>query len=845
MNPTNDPQPRFEIDARVVYQLGEELISDEVQALLELIKNSYDADADYANITVVTRECAGDNSLHFQESRGFIIIEDNGVGMGWDEIQNAWLTISASPKRQMKAEGRTTEKGRTPVGDKGLGRLGSQRLGRNIEMWTSKPGSRRGHYVGIDWGDFSDKVLSEVPIRWRRIRQQDRRAGTKVVISGLRSPEEWEGNAQDRLLRKLSEIVFPFGEVRPFEVYVSINGRRLELERISEAILDVAHMQFRFWFDGDTLSLTGRYRPTALLAPGPHAQRQFQRLIQEDHGAGFYSYLVSESGHRTIPALAWDDEPGWFASFREEYSMRDLGGVALSEPRAAADEATGYGNGAQIANPGPFEGRIHSFEYRHADLSSLEGVFDRQAEFNQYLRRIAGVRVFRDGFGMRPFGIGGNDWLDLARGWTSATSYYGLRPRNVVGYVALSAERNSRLQEATDREGFVESPYSRNFLLLMRQVVRSINDNNTRLRRGYNEYAKMRAEEDLGIGGDSADEVVAQMRRASHAMQRLESRVGESRSSLDALSSEVTALQNAVAPASAPQKDEQDTATRTLGEIETTLRRATGLLAEIEPVLADAKRLSEMADILEADLTLLRDQIVQFSELAGLGLTAEALSHEMSIIADRLAATTRSLMKEVDRPVDPAVVAFSEHVHTAVGRLRKQLRHLDPSMRYAREKRDRISMRAFLVDMRDFYSDRFARKSIKMIIERPFEDFGITMNRGKLTQVVDNILLNSEYWLSEDLRKQAISEAKVLVTAKPPMIQIHDTGRGISPSVEQHLFQPFVTTKPEGRGLGLFIARQLLDSSGCLISLLPDRNEFGRRYIFRVDFTGAIDASKR
>ena len=221
-------------------------------------------------------------------------------------------------------------------------------------------------------------------------------------------------------------------------------------------------------------------------------------------------------------------------------------------------------------------------------------------------------------------------------------------------------------------------------------------------------------------------------------------------------------------------------------------------------------------------------------------MTAEALSHEMSIIADRLAARTRSLMKELDRPVDPAVVAFTEHVHTAVGRLRKQLSHLDPSMRYAREKRHRITLRAFFDDLRDFYSDRFARKHIKMIVGEPFQDFAITMNRGKLTQLVDNILLNSEYWLSEDLRKQAISEASIMVRAKAPMIEIYDTGRGVSPSVEHHLFEPFVTTKPEGRGLGLFIARQLLDSSGCLIMLLPERNELKRRFVFRIDFTGAL-----
>ncbi len=120
------------------------------------------------------------------------------------------------------------------------------------------------------------------------------------------------------------------------------------------------------------------------------------------------------------------------------------------------------------------------------------------------------------------------------------------------------------------------------------------------------------------------------------------------------------------------------------------------------------------------------------------------------------------------------------------------------------------------------------------------------MNRGKLTQIVDNLFLNSEYWLQEDLRKGVIQDASVFVGARNPYVDIHDSGQGVATSVEHHLFQPFTTTKPKGkgRGLGLFIARQLLDSSGCLISLLPDRNQFGRRYIFRMDFTGALNGGE-
>jgi len=103
--------------------------------------------------------------------------------------------------------------------------------------------------------------------------------------------------------------------------------------------------------------------------------------------------------------------------------------------------------------------------------------------------------------------------------------------------------------------------------------------------------------------------------------------------------------------------------------------------------------------------------------------------------------------------------------------------------------------------------------------------------------------LNSEYWLREAMRRGDITEPKVMIRSKRPFVAIYDNGIGIDPSVETSLFQPFVTTKPKdvGRGLGLFIVRELLDSSGCSIFLLPDRNRFGRRYIFQMDLSGVMD----
>ncbi len=838
-------EPKFEIDASVVYQLGEQLISDEIQALLELIKNSYDADSSYVNVTVETRKSVGDNSLNFPNSKGYIVIEDDGIGMDWDDIERGWFTISASPKREMKTQGKTTEKGRTPLGDKGLGRLGSQRLGRNIEMWTSRKGSKVEYYVGIDWKNFKGRTLSKVPFYYKAVPREKPRKGTNIVISDLRLPEKWEGQAQDKLIRKTSELIFPFEEVRPFEVYISINGKRVDLDEISESVLDVANMQFSFSFDGEILYIGGKYRLTALLAPAPDSQQKFQRLLEPDQGVDYYAYLTSKDCSWSIPGLKWEDELGWFVSFKQDYPLEDLPGVEQANSSSLITSFSDRNQKPRIANPGPFRGKIFSFALRGTDLSAISDVFNVQSDFNRFVKRHVGIRVFRDGFGIRPFGLGGNDWLDLGSGWTSAKSYYGLRPNNVIGYVVLTAKENSRLEEATDREGFIENTYSRNFYLLMQRVVKTINDASTNLRRGYLDYVKLKAEQEIGITSQNTSKIFSRIRDTSNASRNLEARVTKTRDTFEAVSARVQTLTEDIETTPLFHTEQERKATPLLQEINKTLDEATSILRQIESMLSEARQLGEIADILEADLEHLREELELFSELAGLGITAEALSHEIKIIADGLAARTKDLLTKLKtrQSIDPQIIAYTEHIHTVVGRIRKQLSHLDPSLRYVRERRDKIKMYAFIKGIKEFYTDRFVRNNIEFEIEKPYKDFTILMNKGKLTQVVDNLLLNSEYWLREDLRKKYITTAKVVMRVKVPMLEIWDTGRGVAPSVEHYLFQPFVTTKPKGvgRGLGLFIARQLLDSSGCLISLLPERNEFDRRYIFRIDFTGAIN----
>ena len=142
------------------------------------------------------------------------------------------------------------------------------------------------------------------------------------------------------------------------------------------------------------------------------------------------------------------------------------------------------------ANPGPFASEIDSF-----DLSSeafrRQNVFDALSEFRNHIKELSGIRVYRDGFAIRV----DSDWLQLGGQWTSATSYYGLKPENTLGYIALSARENMDLEETTDREGFKDTPYYRNFYALLTEFKRFTTEAHEFFQHSWNEFEKARHEQ--------------------------------------------------------------------------------------------------------------------------------------------------------------------------------------------------------------------------------------------------------------------------------------------------------------------------------------------------------------
>lgn len=834
----NYPKHHFDIHASVVLQLGEKLITDEAQALVELVKNAYDADANYARVIVDT-EANPEDGAYYKDAAGFISIEDDGIGMDEDTIERGWLTVSNSPKREMKRKELTTERGRTPLGDKGLGRLCAQRLASNVEIFTRPKGSAVEYHVAFSWDSFLEEnvSLTQVPVLFEEIEPQ-RVQGTKLVISGLKDIDTFKGSSTNDLKVKLSQLISPYKEIRDFKVAAIVNGKRLDLAEFGVDLKKAAILNYKLNFDEKELKIKGKaklefFKPD--LRDEEERKQDYRSFIEQNEGNNFFDFLAAQ-GQSERFQLKKSREDNWYIEFEYSRKLIEIDKVKLLNGRPAS--------------PGQFHGEIDSFKF-DSDSRVNSGI---NFVLRNFVRELGGIRVYRNGFGIRT----DSDILELRKQQTSGRSYYGLRPENITGYIALSAKHNAVLEEKTDREGFQASPYSDNFYLLLRACAKFTLDVQDFLRRSQNKFYKKNRESDTERPSQvTTEELSSEIHTGLSSAEGHEESLRKTRETLESVTEEtqqIIKFADEIFPQNVTQSQPIHLATQSFTK---KIEEAKKEVIQVEAYLHDLPDLQQKFALLSNQLTLFKNQIAllgeqlsQTYETVSLGLTAEALSHEIATITDQLAYRNRQTMDYLVKQniKDVVLTSFTQYINTTVASLRKQLSHLEPSLRYVRENREKIAVFEYLKEVEEYYRSRFEAQNIEIKI-KSFEEninFILFMNKGKLNQIIDNLLLNSEYWLREDLRLKLLARGIITIEISKPFVRISDNGRGIEPSVEKSLFEPFVTTKGQGRGrgLGLFIVQQLLDSENCSISILPNRNKRNRLYIFEINFRGGLSGSK-
>lgn len=817
MSRTPEEPRRFTVDASLILQLGETLIRDDIQAIMELVKNSYDADA-----TTVRLVIDANTVFEGATSPGYIAIVDDGHGMDSNQITNGWLTISNSLKREMKRLGRTSASGRTPLGDKGLGRLSAQRLGRKLLIETVPDNGSRLYRLQIDWANFKEsRPLETVAIGYEDVERGDAKVGTRLVVTELLDVDRWREMSSDHLRVRLAEIVSPYDTIENFRLRCRLNGKRIDPDVVTRNVRSAAHLRYVLGFDGQDLFADGYVRPEYIAANLKNDELLiFRETVEVDRGERFLKFLAGKKKELLFDLRQSESGPWMFrTSFRRKAD--DIRGIRIG-PNAVA------------GNPGPFSGEIDAFNLGNEtarDFNREFDVFSRASEFKKFVSLMSGIRVYRDGFAIRV----DDDWLGLGRRWTTGGSWYTLKPSNTLGYISISAKDNPLLEETTDREGFVDSVAYQSFHQLLQEFLKYTADSQEQLRRGWNDFKRHVYEEVAHVRISSPLTVAASVEKGLGEVELLNTAINES---VSELKEAVSVAEREIAAPALPFTDSKTHA------ILEAVSRSVSRLEDAMSALGSLEERRAGLKLLANEVEALRSALAETYELVSLGLTTETLSHEISQITSRLYELTANVEAHVIGIglSDAVVRTYIEQVKDALSGLEKQMSHLDPALKYVRERKFDILMPAFVKEVQSFFSIRFAGEPIKLEISEVGNAFVVRMNKGKLIQIFDNLILNSEYWVKQDIRAGVLEAGRITLRTEAPYVFVSDNGPGIDPTYVQSIFDMFVTSKPsgEGRGLGLFIVTQLLDADGCAISLLPETNARGRRFKFRIDFSGVL-----
>jgi len=384
----------FSVSARVAIQLGRESISSSIVAILELVKNAYDADAENVEIRF--------HGLDTQNP--ILIIEDDGIGMTKQELLDHWMVLGTSVKLMMQ---KSRRKGRVLIGEKGLGRLGLDRLSKTCVVQSFSREEDTGVELLVDWTRYEDtndrlETIKHHIFRIDKIVQhpitseiEKKSHGTRLILNGLK--DIWSDDDIVRLQRELTLLVSPFEGINDFAIWFYSGMGLIDIDgRVgSEELLEAAEWQ---------------------MVSGITPEGVIYHVMTHREGAEF---KFSEPWKKVFPKRG-------------------------TLPRC-----------------GPLKFEVYFFPRVAVKELSLT-----KQQLQTFLDANQGIRIYRDKFRVKPYGepSGEGDWLNLALrrvrdpGGVRQRGLWRVAYNQVVGAVFLEREKNSTLLDQTNREGIVEGP---------------------------------------------------------------------------------------------------------------------------------------------------------------------------------------------------------------------------------------------------------------------------------------------------------------------------------------------------------------------------------------------------
>lgn len=774
----------FKVCARTILALGAELISSDIVAFYELIKNAFDAKSpsgaeirfeitlrqnEYlrfrrrlmeksldilqfkVDLNKVLNSSAPIDSLdrcrklidqaedsdslvmaldQIRSLENRIIVSDTGTGMSQQDLINNFLTIGTpSRKREIDAALADPSSADSPppyLGEKGIGRLSTMRLGNFLSVETAEEKDTQFNVLNIDWSLFDnlDTTLDKISISpiIGEPKPDPNWSGTRLIIRSLNADWTKKGVEDDLCGYEFTRLTDPFVDTkrRP-RIVVYWNDERIPIVRMDKTLLEHAHA-----------SIKGKY-------------------------------IINDF----VPKLKCSAE-AMDLGFKHPYERKDF---VMKAP-----DLEGLVIGAPMNKPlstlidiGEFQFEAYWFNRRR--LGRIDSIGDRK-EVRDLQKRWSGILLFRDGFRVLPYGEDDDDWLGLDSQALGSKGYL-LNKAQFIGRVTISRLKNPNLIDQTNRQGLSVCPEQQALLDLIKNTIQD---------------------------------------RLREFLKDITERYKVPQSDLSKLKIDVSALEKRVESS--------------LNQLRQLTQDSNEIIDELDNILGEIRKsYIDTESNLRLQLNEARIENRQMIQMAGVGLLVEVVAHELARSTENALIILKNLSY---KNLPDQVCILLNTLQSEMSSVSKRLRVLDPLSISGRQRKEIFVLNNLIQDTLKSHEQQFKRHGISPTLTLPHQQVQVRAVKGMIIQIIENLISNSVYWL--DLRKQRepgfTPEISLSLQTDPLTVIFQDNGSGITKENQEKIFRPFFSLKEKTkrRGLGLYIARECAEYHGGTLILDDEVN---------------------
>jgi len=400
----------FKTNVQLKSIIGKDLINDDNIAILELVKNSFDADAKQVNVKYFNLKENDDKSVNqFSSKTSRLIIQDDGIGMDIDGIRDKWLNIAYSEKKTNK-----TQHKRRMAGAKGVGRFSCDRLGEYLNLYAKTSKDLHYYKLSIDWKKFEiedeSKEIQSIPLKYEVLTHREledlgfSKFNHGVLLEIIKLRSNWAYPVLDKNKKITNWDISKFIELKKY------------LEKLINPNQAFESNDFGVFIDAPEFKDENEALDTNSRFIGKVENRIFEHL--DFKTTSIESYITNE-GNELYTELKDKGETIFWIREKNPFL-----------PHITNAKATIY----------------YLSPYAKSFFTKQTGI--RSVDYGS-------VFLFINGFRVPPYGELGNDWLGLdqrkAQGYSR---YIGLR--ELVGQIEILDERNE-FQIVSSREGIVKN----------------------------------------------------------------------------------------------------------------------------------------------------------------------------------------------------------------------------------------------------------------------------------------------------------------------------------------------------------------------------------------------------